>query len=425
MKKGKIDALLGIVFGDEGKGKVVDVFTPKYDVVARFAGGPNAGHTIIFEGKKFVLRSIPSGIFAEDKVNIIGNGCVIAPDLFMAEAKELEAAGYNLKDRLHISKRAHLILPTHRVLDRAYEAAKGKAKVGTTGKGIGPTYSDKAARIGLRIGDILDNFEQKYQALKARHEQILKDLHYTDYDITEEEKLWLEGVEYLRSFHLTDTEIEINRYLKEGKNVLAEGAQGTMLDIDHGTYPFVSSSNTTSGGVCTGLGVGPTDIGEVFGIFKAYSTRVGSGPFPVELFDETGDTLREIGHEYGAVTGRNRRCGWVDLVALKYAIMINGVTQLIMMKSDVLDGFDTIKACVAYKKDGVVMEDMPFETEGCEAVYKELPGWKEDLSHMTSEDQFPQTFKDYIQFLETELETPITILSVGPDRAQTIIREKK
>lgn len=425
MKKGKIDALLGIVFGDEGKGKVVDVFTPKYDVVARFAGGPNAGHTIIFEGKKFVLRSIPSGIFAEDKVNIIGNGCVIAPDLFMAEAKELEAAGYNLKDRLHISKRAHLILPTHRVLDRAYEAAKGKAKVGTTGKGIGPTYSDKAARIGLRIGDILDNFEQKYQALKARHEQILKDLHYTDYDITEEEKLWLEGVEYLRSFHLTDTEIEINRYLKEGKNVLAEGAQGTMLDIDHGTYPFVSSSNTTSGGVCTGLGVGPTDIGEVFGIFKAYSTRVGSGPFPVELFDETGDTLREIGHEYGAVTGRNRRCGWVDLVALKYAIMINGVTQLIMMKSDVLDGFDTIKACVAYKKDGVIMEDMPFETEGCEAVYKELPGWKEDLSHMTSEDQFPQTFKDYIQFLETELETPITILSVGPDRAQTIIHEKK
>lgn len=424
MKKGKVDALLGIVFGDEGKGKVVDVFTPEYDVVARFAGGPNAGHTIIFEGKKFVLRSIPSGIFAKDKVNIIGNGCVIAPDLFMAEAKELEAAGYDLKGRLHISKRAHLILPTHRVLDRAYEAAKGKAKVGTTGKGIGPTYSDKAARIGLRVGDILDRFEEKYAALKARHKQILKDLHYTDYDITDEEKLWLEGVEYLRGFHLTDMEIEINRYLKEGKNVLAEGAQGTMLDIDHGTYPFVSSSNTTSGGVCTGLGVGPTDIREVFGIFKAYSTRVGSGPFPVELFDETGDTLREVGHEYGAVTGRNRRRGWVDLVALKYAIMINGVTQLIMMKSDVLDGFDTIKACVAYKKDGVVMEDMPFETEGCEAVYKELPGWKEDLSHMTDESQFPQAFKDYIRFLETELETPITILSVGPDRAQTIVRKK-
>lgn len=424
MEKGKVDALLGIVFGDEGKGKVVDVFTPKYDVVARFAGGPNAGHTIIFDGKKFVLRSIPSGIFGTDKVNIIGNGCVLAPDLFMAEAKELEAAGYNLKSRLHISKRAHLILPTHRVLDRAYEAAKGKAKVGTTGKGIGPTYSDKAARIGLRVGDILDGFDAKYAALKARHEQILKDLHYTDYDITEEEKAWLEGVEYMRGFQLTDTEVEINRYLKEGKRVLAEGAQGTMLDIDHGTYPFVSSSNTTSGGVCTGLGVGPGDIGEVFGIFKAYSTRVGSGPFPVELFDETGDKIREIGHEYGAVTGRNRRCGWVDLVALKYAIMINGVTQLVMMKSDVLDGFDTIKACVAYKKNGIIMEDMPFETEGCEAVYKELPGWKEDLTHVTDEAQFPQAFKDYIRFLETELETPITILSVGPDRAQTIVRKK-
>ena len=423
MKKGKVDALLGIVFGDEGKGKVVDVFTPRYDVVARFAGGPNAGHTIIFEGKKFVLRSIPSGIFAEDKVNIIGNGCVIAPDLFMNEAKELEEAGYNLKERLHISKRAHLILPTHRVLDRAYEAAKGKSKVGTTGKGIGPTYSDKAARTGLRVGDILENFEAKYAALKARHEQILQDLHYTDYDITEEEKTWLQGVEYMRGFCLTDTEVEINRYLREGKNILAEGAQGTMLDIDHGTYPFVSSSSTTSGGVCTGLGVGPKDVGEVFGIFKAYSTRVGSGPFPVELFDETGDTLREIGHEYGAVTGRNRRCGWVDLVALKYAIMINGVTQLIMMKSDVLDGFDTIKACTAYKRNGEVMTDMPFETEGCEAVYTELPGWKEDLSSMTDEAQFPQAFKDYIRFLETELETPITILSVGPDRAQTIVRK--
>lgn len=424
MKKGKVDALLGIVFGDEGKGKVVDVFTPQYDVVARFAGGPNAGHTIIFEGKKFVLRSIPSGIFAEDKVNIIGNGCVIAPDLFMAEARELESAGYDLKSRLHISKRAHLILPTHRVLDRAYEAAKGKNKVGTTGKGIGPTYSDKASRTGLRVGDILDNFEAKYQALKARHEQILKDLNYTDYDISEEEKTWLEGIKYMSEYPLTDTEIEINQYLKEGKNVLAEGAQGTMLDIDHGTYPFVSSSNTTSGGVCTGLGVGPNAIGEVFGIFKAYSTRVGSGPFPVELFDETGDKIREIGHEYGAVTGRNRRCGWVDLVALKYAIMINGVTQLVMMKSDVLDSFETIKACVAYKKDGVVMTDVPFETEGCEAVYKEIKGWNCDLSSMTSEDQFPQEFKDYIKFLEDELETPITILSVGPDRAQTIIRKK-
>lgn len=423
MKKGKVDALLGIVFGDEGKGKVVDVFTPRYDVVARFAGGPNAGHTIIFEGKKFVLRSIPSGIFDEGKVNIIGNGCVIAPDLFMQEARELEEAGYDLKSRLHISKRAHLILPTHRVLDRAYEAAKGKAKVGTTGKGIGPTYSEKAARTGLRVGDIEENFMDKYTALKARHEQILRDLHYTDYDIADEETKWLEGVEYMKQFTLSDTEVEINRYLKEGKNILAEGAQGTMLDIDHGTYPFVSSSSTTSGGVCTGLGVGPGSIGEVFGIFKAYSTRVGSGPFPVELFDETGDTLREIGHEYGAVTGRNRRCGWVDLVALKYAIMINGVTQLVMMKSDVLDTFDTIKACVAYRKDGKVLEDMPFETEGCEAVYKDIPGWKCDLTALTDEAQFPQAFKDYINFLERELETPITIVSVGPDRAQTILRK--
>jgi adenylosuccinate synthase len=425
MKAGKVDALLGIVFGDEGKGKVVDVFTPKYDVVARFAGGPNAGHTIIFEGKKFVLRSIPSGIFAEGKLNIIGNGCVIAPDLFMAEAKELENAGYELKSRLHISKRAHLILPTHRVLDRAYEAAKGKSKVGTTGKGIGPTYSDKASRIGLRVGDILENFDEKYARLKERHEQILRDLHYTDYDITEEEKLWMQGIEYLRQFELTDTEVEINNYLKEGRTVLAEGAQGTMLDIDHGTYPFVSSSSTVCGGVCTGLGIGPNKVDEVFGIFKAYSTRVGSGPFPVELFDETGDKLREIGHEYGAVTGRNRRCGWVDLVALRYAINVNGVTQLIMMKSDVLDTFDSIKVCVAYKKDGKIFSEMPFETEGCEAVYQTVPGWKTDLTKITSEEEFPEQFKSYVNFLEKELNTPITILSVGPDRAQTITRKTR
>ncbi len=422
MTKGKVDALLGIVFGDEGKGKVVDVFTPRYDVVARFAGGPNAGHTIIFEGKKFVLRSIPSGIFDEGKLNIIGNGCVIAPDLFAAEAHELEAAGYDLKSRLHISKRAHLILPTHRVLDRAYEAAKGKNKVGTTGKGIGPTYSEKASRTGLRVGDILGNFQEKYDALKARHMQILSDMHYTDFDITEEEKLWMEGVEYMRQFPLTDTEIEINRALEAGKNVLAEGAQGTLLDIDHGTYPFVSSSSTVCGGVCTGLGVAPNRIGEVFGIFKAYSTRVGAGPFPVELFDETGDLIREVGHEYGAVTGRNRRCGWLDLVALKYAIMVNGVTQLIMMKSDVLDGFDTIRVCTAYEKDGVQTTDMPYDTEGWKAVYEDLPGWKTDLTQMTSEQQFPQQLRDYISYIEKETATPITIVSVGPDRAQTIMR---
>lgn len=422
MTKGKVDALLGIVFGDEGKGKVVDFFTPHYDVVARFAGGPNAGHTIIFDGRKFVLRSIPSGIFDAGKLNIIGNGCVLAPDLFMAEARELEAAGYTITDRLHISRRAHLILPTHRVLDRAYEAAKGKNKVGTTGKGIGPTYSDKAARTGLRVGDILCNFREKYDALKARHEQILRDLHFTDYDIADEEARWMEGVDYLRKFQLTDTEIEINRYLAEGKNVLAEGAQGSLLDIDHGTYPFVSSSSTTSGGVCTGLGVAPGSIGRVWGVFKAYSTRVGSGPFPVELFDETGDTIRRIGNEFGAVTGRNRRCGWIDLVALRYAIMINGVTDLVMMKSDVLDGFKTIKVCTAYRKDGQILTDMPYDTEGCEAVYEELPGWQTPLTDLRREEDFPPAFSDYISYLEKALATPISIVSVGPDREATIVR---
>ena len=422
MATGKVDALLGIVFGDEGKGKVVDYFTPQYDVVARFAGGPNAGHTIIFDGKKFVLRSIPSGIFDEGKINIIGNGCVIAPDLFMLEAREVESAGYQLTDRLHISRRAHMILPTHRVLDRAYEAAKGKAKVGTTGKGIGPTYSDKAARIGLRVGDILNDFDAKYATLKARHEQILKDLNFTDYDISEEEKVWMEGVEYMKKFHLVDTEHEINRYLKEGKKVLAEGAQGSLLDIDHGTYPFVSSSSTTSGGVCTGLGVAPNTIGRIFGIFKAYSTRVGSGPFPVELFDETGAEIRRIGKEFGAVTGRDRRCGWIDLVALKYAIMINGVTDLVMMKSDVLDGFDTIKVCVAYEKDGETVTEMPYDTEGWNPVYEELPGWKTPLSDLRKESEFPAPFKAYIDYLEKALETPISIVSVSPDRDATIVR---
>ena len=422
MKQGKVDALLGIVFGDEGKGKVVDYFTPRYDVVARFAGGPNAGHTIIFEGKKFVLRSIPSGIFDEGKVNIIGNGCVIAPDLFMAEAQELETAGYTLTNRLHISRRAHLILPTHRVLDRAYEAAKGKNKVGTTGKGIGPTYSDKAARVGLRVGDILENFEEKYQTLKARHEQILRDLHFTDYDIADEEKKWLEGVEYMKKFPLTDTEFEINRALEQGKNVLAEGAQGSLLDIDHGTYPYVSSSSTTAGGVCTGLGVAPNRIGRIFGIFKAYSTRVGGGPFVVELFDETGDTIRHIGNEYGAVTGRNRRCGWLDLVALKYAFIINGVTDLVMMKSDVLDDFETIKVCTAYTKDGVTVTDMPYDTEGWQPVWEDVPGWHTPLSELRNEKDFPKKFADYIAYIERATGTPISIVSVSPDREATIIR---
>ena len=382
----KVDVLLGLQWGDEGKGKVVDVLTPRYDVVARFQGGPNAGHTLEFEGQKYVLRSIPSGIFQGDKVNIIGNGVVLDPLLFKGEAVALDASGHPLKERLHISKKAHLIMPTHRVLDAAYEAAKGDAKVGTTGKGIGPTYTDKVSRNGLRVGDILCNFEEKYAKAKARHEEILKSMNF-EYDITELEKEWLDAINYLREFHLVDSEHEINNLLKEGKSVLCEGAQGTLLDVDFGSYPFVTSSNTICAGACTGLGIGPNKIGNVYGIMKAYCTRVGSGPFPTELFDETGKTIRDLGHEYGAVTGRERRCGWIDLVALKYAIMVNGVTHLIMMKSDVLDGFDTIKACVAYKVNGEEIDYFPYDiTEGVEPIYAELPGWKTDMTKMTSED---------------------------------------
>ena len=349
MNQGKVDVLLGLQWGDEGKGKVVDVLTPKYDVVARFQGGPNAGHTLEFEGQKYVLRSIPSGIFQGGKVNIIGNGVVLAPDLFMEEAMALEASGHELKERLHISKKAHLIMPTHRVLDAAYEAQKGKNKVGTTGKGIGPTYTDKISRNGLRVGDILEGFDEKYAAHKARHEAILKSMGF-EYNIDEVEQKWLKGIDYLRQFHLVDSEHEINKTLRAGKSILCEGAQGTMLDVDFGSYPFVTSSNTICAGACTGLGIGPNKIGEVYGIMKAYCTRVGAGPFPTELFDETGKKIRDLGHEYGAVTGRERRCGWIDLVALRYSIMVNGVTQLIMMKSDVLDGFDTIKACVHQRR---------------------------------------------------------------------------
>ena len=419
----KVDVLLGLQWGDEGKGKVVDVLTPNYDVVARFQGGPNAGHTLEFEGQKYVLRSIPSGIFQGDKVNIIGNGVVLDPALFKGEAEALEASGHPLKERLHISKKAHLILPTHRVLDAAYEAAKGDAKVGTTGKGIGPTYTDKISRTGVRVGDILSpNFDEIYGKAKARHEEILKSLNYT-YDITEMEAAFLAGVAYLREFHLVDSEHEINNLLKEGKSVLCEGAQGTLLDVDFGSYPFVTSSNTICAGACTGLGIGPNKIGNVFGIMKAYCTRVGSGPFPTELFDETGKLIRDLGHEYGAVTGRERRCGWIDLVALKYAIMVNGVTQLIMMKSDVLDQFETIKACVAYKVNGEEIDYFPYDiTEGVEPIYVELPGWKTDMTRMTDEAEFPEEFNAYVSFLEEELETPIKIISIGPDRAQTIVR---
>ncbi len=423
MSTGKVDVLLGLQWGDEGKGKVVDVLTPNYDVVARFQGGPNAGHTLEFEGEKYVLRSIPSGIFQGGKVNIIGNGVVLAPDLFMAEAKELEKSGHDLKSRLHISKKAHLIMPTHRVLDRAYEAAKGKSKVGTTGKGIGPTYTDKVSRNGLRVGDIFDGFEEKYAAHKARHEAILQSLGFTDYDITDDEKQWMEGIEYMRQFKIVDSEHEVNNLLRSGKSILCEGAQGTMLDVDFGSYPFVTSSNTICAGACVGLGIGPNKVGHVYGIMKAYCTRVGSGPFPTELFDETGARIRSLGHEYGAVTGRERRCGWIDLVALRYAIMVNGVTELIMMKSDVLDSFETIKACVAYRKDGELIDYFPYDINtGIEPVYKELPGWKTDMTKFTSESEFPKEFSDYIAFLEKELETPIKIISIGPDREQTIVR---
>lgn len=417
--------MLGLQWGDEGKGKVVDVLTPHYDVIARFQGGPNAGHTLEFEGQKYVLRSIPSGIFQGGKINIIGNGVVLAPDLFMDEAQHLEETGHDLKSRLHISKKAHLIMPTHRILDRAYEAAKGKNKVGTTGKGIGPTYTDKISRNGLRVGDILECFEEKYAAHKDRHMKMLASMGWTDFEGFEEvEAKWLQGIEYLKGFQIVDSEIEINRILRNGESILCEGAQGTMLDVDFGSYPFVTSSNTVCAGACTGLGIGPNRIGHVFGIMKAYCTRVGSGPFPTELFDETGDTIRQIGHEYGAVTGRERRCGWIDLVQLKYSVMVNGVTELIMMKSDVLDGFDTIKACVAYRlKDGTETADFPYEIDDVEPIYKELPGWKTDMTQFTSEEQFPEAFSQYVKFLEDFLETPITIISIGPDRAQTIIRK--
>ena len=419
----KVDVLLGLQWGDEGKGKVVDVLTPRYNIVARFQGGPNAGHTLEFEGHHYVLRSIPSGIFQRGQINVIGNGVVLDPVLFMEEATDLEKSGVDLKRILKISRKAHLIMPTHRLLDAANERMKGDRKVGTTGKGIGPTYTDKISRHGLRVGDITDNFEQKYQAAKQRHMALLTAMG-GETDVTALEPRWMEGVEYLKQFDIIDSEFFINKQLAEGKSVLCEGAQGTMLDIDFGSYPFVTSSNTICAGACAGLGVAPRRIGEVYGIFKAYCTRVGAGPFPTELFDETGAEIRRIGHEYGAVTGRERRCGWIDLVALRYTIMLNGVTQLIMMKSDVLDGFDTIKACDAYEVNGKVTRDFPFSIEqGIKPIYTELPGWKTDMTHLTSEEQFPKAFSDYIAFLEEKLGVPITIVSVGPDRQQTIIRK--
>ena len=429
----KADILLGLQWGDEGKGKMVDVLTPKYDVVARFQGGPNAGHTLEFNGQKYVLRSIPSGIFQGGKTNLIGNGVVLDPVLFRKEVEELSASGHNVQEHLLISKKAHLILPTHRLLDQANEAAKGKAKIGTTGKGIGPTYTDKISRNGLRVGDILEGFEAKYQQARNRHIEMINGLNASAVakggtavsmeGLEALEKEWMEAIEFLRGFQLVDSEHFVNKALQADKSILCEGAQGSLLDIDFGSYPFVTSSNTVCAGACTGLGIAPSKVGEVYGIFKAYCTRVGAGPFPTELFDETGAKIRSIGHEYGAVTGRERRCGWIDLVALRYTIMLNGVTQLLMMKSDVLDTFPVIKACTAYRVNGVETRDFPFSIdENVEPVYEEFPGWQTDLTHCTKEAELPDAFINYVNFLERELQTPIRIISVGPDREATIWR---
>ena len=419
----KVDVILGLQWGDEGKGKVVDVLTPGYQVVARFQGGPNAGHTLEFNGEKYVLRSIPSGIFQGGKTNIIGNGVVIDAVLFREEAEALAASGHDLTKQLCISKKAHLILPTHRILDAAYEAAKGSARIGTTGKGIGPTYTDKVSRNGMRVGDVLSaDFEKIYARAKARHEKILRGLAY-EYDITELEQKWFAAVEYLRRFNIIDSEYFVNECLAADKSILAEGAQGTLLDVDFGSYPFVTSSNTVCAGACIGLGIAPNRIGEVYGIFKAYCTRVGSGPFPTELFDQTGARLRDIGHEYGAVTGRERRCGWLDMVALRYSIMINGVTQLIMMKSDVMNDFETIRVATEYEVGGKRTSYFPYEVgDDLKPVYREFPGWKCDLRAFPRYEDFPAEFKAYVEFIERETGVPVKIISVGPDRGETIVR---
>ncbi|MFC2771510.1 MAG: adenylosuccinate synthase [Porphyromonas endodontalis] len=420
---GRVDVLLGLQWGDEGKGKIVDVLTPRYDMVARFQGGPNAGHTLEFAGEKYVLRSVPSGIFQGDKINIIGNGVVLDPVLFREEVESLFNSGHPLKDRLVISCKAHLILPTHRLLDAAGEKALGAQKVGTTGKGIGPTYTDKVSRHGVRVGDIEGDFEANYKRAKVRHLGMLRGMGVEVPDLTQAEADFFAAVEYLRQFRFVDSEFVINNTLKSGKNILAEGAQGSMLDIDFGSYPFVTSSNTICAGSCVGLGVSPRAIGDVYGIFKAYCTRVGAGPFPTELFDEDGRQMAERGYEFGAVTGRPRRCGWIDLVALRYTIMLNGVTKLIMMKSDVLDTFATIKACRAYRINGVETRDFPYSIEQeIEPIYDEIPGWQCDLTAFDREEQLPKAFLDYVAYLERELEVPIAILSVGPDRKQTIVR---
>lgn len=421
--KMKIDILLGLQWGDEGKGKIVDVISPQYDIIARFQGGPNAGHSLEFNNVKHVLHLIPSGIFHPEKLNLIGNGVVIDPSVFRTEIEGLGAPVDELIKRLIISTRANLILPTHRILDAAYESQKGLTKIGSTLKGIGPAYTDKASRNGMRAGDILrSDFMQIYNDHKNRHLSILKNYEF-EYDLRKYEDGWFEGIEMLKKFSIVNTEYLVNESAAKGKKILAEGAQGTMLDLDFGSYPYVTSSNTISAGACTGLGISPKTIGEIFGIFKAYCTRVGTGPFPTELFDETGDSLRKIGHEFGSTTGRPRRCGWLDIPALKYSIMLNGITKLFMTKADVLSGFETIKICTAYKINGKITKEVPYiQDESVEPVYIEMPGWREDLSKITDYELLPSQLKNIISFIEKETGVPVSIVSVGPDRKETIFR---
>jgi len=421
----KVDVLLGLQWGDEGKGKIVDVFTPKYDIIARFQGGPNAGHTLEFEGIKHVLHTIPSGIFRENVLNLVGNGVVIDPIIFKGELDKLAPFNIDFKKRLFISKKAHLILPTHKLIDAASELSKGKNKIGSTLKGIGPTYMDKTGRNGLRVGDIFSpNFKEKYQTLIDKHMGMLSHYDEFSYDLPALEKEWMAGIDVLKSLDAVDSEHFLNNALLAGKKILAEGAQGTMLDIDFGTYPFVTSSNTVTAGTCTGLGIAPNKIGSVIGIFKAYCTRVGSGPFPTELLDEVGESIRQEGREFGSTTGRPRRCGWIDLVQLKYAIMINGVTELSMMKADVLSIFDKIKICTHYEIEGEKITEFPYDVNDLDVkpIYIEMNGWKKDLTALSQYSDAPIELKNYVEYLEKELNVPISLVSVGPDRKQTLLK---
>jgi adenylosuccinate synthase len=418
----KVDVLLGLQWGDEGKGKLVDVLTRDYDVIARFQGGPNAGHTLEFNGQKHILHTIPSGIFHPEKMNLIGNGLVIDPVIFRKEVERLAGLGIDIRKHLFISRKSHLILPTHRLLDAASESSKGTGKIGSTLKGIGPAYTDKTGREGLRIGDIeQESFRMRYQCLRDLHLEKIRRFDFT-FDLQPLEDEWLDAIEFLKGFQLVNGEYLVNRWLSENKRILAEGAQGSMLDVDFGSYPFVTSSNTTCAGSCTGLGIAPGHIGKVIGIFKAYCTRVGSGPFPTELMEETGERLRTSGYEFGSTTGRPRRCGWLDLVALKYAVMLNGVTNLIMTKADVLSGFESIRVATAYHLDGKRITEVPFDTYApVEPVYEELPGWQEDISGCRKKESLPENLGGYIRFIENYLEVPVNIVSVGPDREETVM----